>query len=162
VTSCLSLPRVLALTGGLGLVATFFMPWFGTQGILLSGQFLHTFLSNATPNQLAQFLPGTGPTEVLLLRGLVDGVPVSGALAALTVLVGGLVSRGRAALNSIAALSGLVALVGWVVGMSRLPPGGAPEVGLWLIGLCALAVLVGLAGELLLLRRHARMHHLTP
>ena len=31
------------------MVAAFFMPWFASQGLLLSGQFLHTFLSSASP-----------------------------------------------------------------------------------------------------------------
>jgi len=32
--------------GGVLLVTAFFMPWFSSQGLLLSGQFLHQFLSN--------------------------------------------------------------------------------------------------------------------
>ena len=46
----LSMPiaRVVALIGGLALVAAFFMPWFGSQGIILTGAFLDQLLGSTT------------------------------------------------------------------------------------------------------------------
>src|SRR5439155_16874787 len=86
----LSLPRVLALVGGVLLVSAFFMPWFSSQGLLLSGQFLHHFLSN--PGDLRRFLPGSSgtPAEAQLLRSLVDLFPACGAVAFAAALAGGL------------------------------------------------------------------------
>src|ERR1043165_3648276 len=89
----LPLTRVLALVGGLALVVALFMPWFAAQGLLLSGQFLHTFLATATPADLQRFLPGTSPTEVQLLRLLVDLFPVCGAFAAAVSLIGSIAQR---------------------------------------------------------------------
>src|SRR6185437_8494538 len=106
---CLRLSRVLALVGGLGLVAAFFMPWFGSQGLLLSGQFLHTFLSSATPAQLRQFLPSSSPSEVQVLRLLVDLFPVCGAVAAVLALV----ARGALVWTALLGVSGLVPLLAW-------------------------------------------------
>jgi hypothetical protein len=146
---CLSLPRVLALMGGLGLIAAFFMPWFSAQNLLLSGQFLHQFLAN--PGDLRRFLPGSSgsPGEAQLLRGLVDLFPVCGALATLATLVGGL-SRWRWPANFILGLAGVIPLVGWAAGITRLPPGANGEVGLWLIATSAVAVLAGLSLDLAL------------
>jgi hypothetical protein len=148
VARSLSLARVLALVGGLGLVAAFYMPWFSSQGLLLSGQFLHTFLSTASPADLGRFLPSSSPTEVQLLRTLVDVFPVCGALAAVAVLAGGLVRRARPVANSIQALAGVIPLLGWAGGVTRLPPGANPEVGLALIAAGALAILLGLVLDL--------------
>ena len=71
------------------------MPWFSTQQLLLSGQFLHQFLAN--PGDLRRFLPGSSgdPAEAQLLRGLVDLFPVCGSLAILATLAGGLQNRWR-------------------------------------------------------------------
>jgi hypothetical protein len=148
----LSLPRVLALVGGCGLVAAFFMPWFSTQQLLLSGQFLHLFLAN--PGDLRRFLPGSSgdPAEAQLLRGLVDLFPVCGGVAILTTLAGGLQNRWHVALNAVLGLSGGVPFIAWAVGIGRLPPGAAAEVGLWLIALSSAAVLVGLGLEVWLKR----------
>jgi hypothetical protein len=137
----------MALIGGLGLVAAFFMPWFGSQGLLLSGQFLHNFLGSASANDLRRFLPNSSPTEVQLLRVLVDLFPMCGAIAAVTLLIGGVTASGRGALNVLSVLSGLIPLVAWAVGIGRLPPGSSFEVGLWLIAVCSLAVLIGLGLE---------------
>jgi hypothetical protein len=149
---------VLALVGGLGLVAAFFMPWFSSQGLLLSGQFLHDFLGSATPSDLARFLPASSPSEVQLLRALVDLFPVAGGLAAVTALIGGpahgglarggLARGGSGVANAILGLCGLVPLVGWAVGITQLPAGSSPAVGLWLIACASLAVLLGLGLEL--------------
>jgi hypothetical protein len=149
----LSLPRVLALVGGCGLVGAFFMPWFSTQNLLLSGQFLHQFLGN--PGDLRRFLPGSSgdPAEAQLLRGLVDLFPVCGGVVILTTLAGGLQNRWRLPLNVVLGLSGGVPFFAWAVGIGRLPPGAAPEVGLWLIALSSAAVLVGLFLELQVNRR---------
>jgi hypothetical protein len=142
--ACLSLPRVLALAGGLGLLGAFFMPWFSTQNLLLSGQFLHQFLAN--PGDLRRFLPGSSgnPEESQLLRALVDLFPVCGALAVLATLAGGLAARAQRPANVVLGLSGVLPLLAWAIGISRLPPGANPEVGLWLICLGSLAVLIGL------------------
>src|SRR5437763_14193668 len=98
---CLSLPRVLALVGGLALLSACFMPWFSTQNVLLSGQFLHQFLGN--PGDLRRFLPASSgsPVETQLLRGLVDLFPVCGLIAILATLAGGLTRHGRLAANVI-------------------------------------------------------------
>jgi hypothetical protein len=144
----LRLSRVLALIGGLGLLAAFFMPWFGSQGLLLSGQFLHTFLSSASAAQLRQFLPTSGPNEVQMLRLLVDLFPALGATAALLALLGGLVARGALAWNVLLALSGVVPLLAWAGGVTRLPPGSTPEAGLTLIALGSIAVVLGAVAEL--------------
>jgi hypothetical protein len=152
---CLSLARVLALVGGLALVAAFFMPWFSSSGLLLSGQFLHTFLGSASAADLRRFLPASSPAEVQALRALVDLFPVCGALAAVASLVGGLVRVGRGPANVVLGLSGLVPLAGWGVGITRLPAGANAEIGLWLVALGALAVLAGLACELAFVRTPA-------
>src|SRR5712672_1788704 len=92
---CLSLPRVLALIGGVLLMSAFFMPWFSSQGLLLSGQFLHQFLSN--PGDLRRFLPGSSgsPAEAQLLRALVDLFPACGVVAVIATLTGGLSRTAR-------------------------------------------------------------------
>src|SRR5713101_4437840 len=107
---CLSLPRVLALVGGALLVAAFFMPWFSSQGLLLSGQFLHQFLSN--PGDLRRFLPGSSgsPAEAQLLRALVDLFPACGAVAFLAAITGGLWRSWRLATNIVLALVGAIPL----------------------------------------------------
>jgi hypothetical protein len=143
--ACLSLPRVLALAGGLGLVGAFFMPWFSTQNLLLSGQFLNQFLAN--PGDLRRFLPGSSgsPLESQLLRALVDLFPACGAVAVAAALAGGLTRTWHRLANVLLGLSGGLPLAGWAAGITRLPPGANPEVGLWLICVGSLAVLVGLA-----------------
>ena len=143
---CLALPRVLALVGAVLLVSAFFMPWFSSQGLLLSGQFLYQFLSN--PGDLRRFLPGSSgsPAEAQLLRALVDLFPACGAIAFLAALVGGF--GWRLAMNVILGLAGAIPLIGWAVGITRLPPGANPEIGLWVIAGSSLAVLVGLALDL--------------
>jgi hypothetical protein len=145
----LRLSRVLALIGGLGLIAAFFMPWFSSQGLLLSGQFLHSFLSNASAADLRRFLPSSTPQEVTLLRLLVDLFPVCGALAFVFALLGGLVHAGRTLSDVLLALSGAVPLVAWAVGITRLPPGAALESGLWLIAFASVAIVVGAVLELI-------------
>lgn len=146
---CLSLARVLALLGGTSLAAAFFMPWFSSQGLLLSGQFLHIFLGN--PGDLRRFVPGTtgAPGEAQALRALVDLFLVCGLLAMLTTLIGGLAPRGRWPANILLGLTGLVPLLAWAIGIGRLPAGANPEIGLWLIAVGSLAVLVGLAGAVI-------------
>jgi len=148
------LSRVLALIGGLTLVAAFFMPWFASQGLLLSGQFLHTFLTNASPADLRRFLPASSPTEVQLLRVLVDLFPICGAVAAVAALVGSLYPPSRLLLNIVLGVSGLVPLLAWAGGVTRLPPGSTPEIGLWLIAAGSVAVLVGLGLELAFRQRN--------
>jgi hypothetical protein len=113
----------------------------------LSGQFLHTFLSTASPADLRRFLPSSSASEVQLLRILVDLFPVCGALAAAASLLGGVVPGSQKLANAVLGLCGLVPLVGWAGGITRLPPGAGPEIGLGLIAGGALAVLVGLGLE---------------
>jgi hypothetical protein len=153
----LSLPRVLSLVGGLGLVAAFFMPWFSTQGLLLSGQFLHNFLVAAGPADLQRFLPGSTPTEAQLLRWLVDFFPVAGALAAAAALFGGLAMALWMPSNIVLGVVGALSLVAWAIGLSQLPAGARPEIGLWLIGAGAAFAILGLVLELVA-RRTASRH----
>ncbi len=145
---CLSLPLVLALVGGVLLVSAFFMPWFSSQGLLLSGQFLDQFLSN--PGDLRRFLPGSSgsPAEAQLLRRLVDLFPGCGIVACVAALAGGLIHGWRRLTNVVLGLSGVIPLVGWAIGITRLPPGASPEVGLYVIACASAAVLVGLALDL--------------
>jgi hypothetical protein len=152
----LQLSRVLALTSGLALIAAFFMPWFSSQGLLLSGQFLHTFLSSATQVDLRRFLPTSSPTEVQLLRILVDVFPVCGVIAAVAALLGGLYLPIRLAANVVLAIAGLIPLGAWIVGISRLPAGAAPEIGLWLVAAGSVGVLLGLALDVAGARRETR------
>jgi len=135
----------VALVGGVLLVSAFFMPWFSSQGLLLSGQFLHLFLSS--PGDLRRFLPGSSgsPAEAQLLRALVDLFPACGAVAFTAALAGGLRPGWHRATNVLLGLSGVIPLAGWAIGITRLPPGANPEIGLWLIASASLAVLIGLA-----------------
>jgi hypothetical protein len=153
VRRCLPLARVLALVGGLTLVAAFFMPWFSSQGLLLSGQFLHTFLSSAAPADLRRFVPNVSPSEAVQLRVLVDLFPVAGAVAALASLVGGLLEGASVTANVVVVLAGVVPLLAWAGGITRLPAGAQPEIGLWLVALGSVAVLLGAALEVLAVRR---------
>jgi len=145
----LSLSRVLALVGGLGLVAAFFMPWFSSQGLLLSGQFLHNFLGNAAAADLRRFLPTSTATEVQLLRLLVDLFPMAGALAAVAALSGGLASAARTPSNVVLAAAGSVTLAAWALGVTRLPPGANAETGLYVIAAGGFAILAGTLVEFL-------------
>ncbi len=124
------------------------MPWFSSQGLLLSGQFLHQFLSN--PGDLRRFLPGSSGSagEAQLLRALVDLFPACGAVAFVAALAGGLRHGWRRATNVVLGLAGGVPLVGWAVGITRLPPGANPEIGLWVIACASIGVLLGLALDL--------------
>lgn len=140
------LSRVIALVGGLALVAAFFMPWFSSQGLLLSGQFLHTFLASASQSDLRRFLPSSSPTEVQLLRVLVDLFPVCGVVAAVCAMLGAVPARPVS--NVLLGLAGLVPLVAWAIGITRLPSGASPEIGLWVIALGSLAIVLSLAVEL--------------
>jgi hypothetical protein len=135
--------RVIGLIGGLALVAAFFMPWFGSQGLILTGAFLDQLLGS-TPD-LRRLLPGAagGPLEVQLLRALVDFFPLAGVLAALVALVGWLRPGWRLAGNVVLSVLAVLALAALGGGVSRLPPGATWEVGLWLIGAGALAILGG-------------------
>lgn len=147
-----SLPvgRVIALIGGLALVAAFFMPWFETRGVILTGQFLAQFLGNT--NDLRQFLPGSagGPGEVQALRALVFFFPVSGGLAAIVALIGG---GRRAAIDIVLIAIGLIVTAALLGGIARLPAGANAQVGLWLIGGGAPAIAIGAAIDLLIARR---------
>jgi hypothetical protein len=152
--------RVAGLVGGLALVAAFFMPWFAAQGLLLSGQFLHMFLSSAGPADVQRFMPGTTSAEVQELRLLVDLFPVLGAVAASIALLGSLPAvRGHFAVSGLLALSGFIPLLAWAIGRTRLPAGATSEVGLSVIAAGSLLVLVGGAAELLCrLRRDSSPH----
>jgi hypothetical protein len=55
----------------------------------------------------------------------------------------------RRAANIVLAVTGAVPLVGWALGITRLPSGANAEIGLWLIVGGALVVLVGLGLDLL-------------
>jgi hypothetical protein len=79
----------------------------------------------------------------------VDLFPACGIVASLATLIAGLARPVGGAANAVLALAGLVPLVGWAIGITRLPPGSNAEVGLWLIALGSIAVLLGLVAELL-------------
>lgn len=138
---------MLALVGGLALLGAFFMPWFSSQNLLLSGQFLHIFLGS--PGDVRRFLPATSAGEAQLLRVLVDMFPSCGALAVLAAVVGGFGRmRWRVACDVLLLIAGLVPLIGWAAGVTRLPPGSGAELGLALLPLGALGVLAGGAADL--------------
>jgi hypothetical protein len=148
----MSIGTVVSLVGGLALVTAYFMPWFAVQNLLLSGSFLARFL--ASPGDVARFLPGVGgPAEVQLLRALVYLFPTSGWIAvALAILLA--LRPGRPIWLSVAlVLSGVVPLVAVLVGLTRLPPDAALEVGLWQIGIGSVAILLGPWLDVLLARR---------
>lgn len=143
--SALALPvgSVLALVGGLALLAAFYMPWFAIQGLLLSGDFLARFLGN--PAQLRQFAPALAgsPGDVQLLRLLVYLFPLFGLLATILALVHGLRSRRPVWLAILLSVSGIVPLVALLGGVTRLPPGATAEVGLWILGVGSAAIGTG-------------------
>ena len=144
---CLPVARVLALVGGLALVAAYFMPWFGTQGLILTGAFLSQLLGSTT--DLRRLAPGMlgGPLEVQGLRVLVAFFPACGALAALLMVVGAPRAALRRPTDVVAGICGVLALVALVLGASRLPPGSTWEVGLWLIGLGGVAIIGGVVWD---------------
>jgi hypothetical protein len=51
-------------------------------------------------------------------------------------------------MNILLGLAGVIPLAGWAIGITRLPPGANPEIGLWVIACASVAVLVGLALDL--------------
>lgn len=152
---------VLALVGGLALVAAFWMPWMGiqvgSQGALLSGNVLGRLLSGTT--DLRQFIPGSSgnPLEAQALRALIYLFPVCGALAAALALLDGWLD-GQRWPAALLAVAGIVPLVGLLGGLAFLPPNSTREAGLWLIGLGSGAVVLGTVVNVLLARRR----RLTP
>jgi hypothetical protein len=50
-------------------------------------------------------------------------------------------------LDVVLALSGLLPLIAWAVGISRLPSGSSAQVGLWLIAVGSLAIVLGAGFE---------------
>jgi hypothetical protein len=157
----LPLGTVLALIGGLALVAAFWMPWLGiqvgAQGALLSGAVLGRLLSGTS--DLRQFVPGSSgnPLEAQALRALVYLFPTCGTLAAALAFLEGWLGR-RRPLTSLLVVVGLVPLAGVVGGLAFLPPNSSREVGLWLIGVGSAAIVLGPLLNALLVRRQ----HLTP
>jgi hypothetical protein len=153
----LPLGTVLALVGGLALVAAFWMPWLGiqvgTQRGLLSGNVLGGLLSGTS--DLRQFVPGSSgnPLEAQALRALVYLFPACGALAAILALLEGWLVR-RRSLTALLVMAGLVPLIGLVGGLGFLPPTSSREIGLWLIGAGSIAIVLGpLVNALLIGRR---------
>ena len=139
------LSRVVALVGGFALISAFFMPWFASQGLLLSGQFLNDFLASASLADLQRFVPGTSPAEAQLLRLLVDLFPAFGGLAvALCVLLS---LRHHAVLKITLGVCGIIPLAAWAIGITRLPPGSPPQIGLWFIACGSLSIVAGAALE---------------
>jgi hypothetical protein len=139
----LPLGSVLALIGGLALATAYFMPWFGAQGLLLSGQFLSRFLSSPADGQ--RFMPGlaSNPSELQQLRTLIYLFPICGVVATVVALAHGLRGGRPGWLGLLLATSGAVPLVALVIGLSRLPPGSTSEVGIWQMGIGAVAVVSG-------------------
>jgi hypothetical protein len=149
----LQIGTVLALVGGVALVTAFWMPWFSSQGLLLSGSFLARFLGS--PADVQRFMPALAgnPSEVQLLRGLVYLFPTCGLIAIVLALLHGAWSAGRRLVGILLAVSGLVPLVALAIGLTRLPPGAAPEIGLWQLGIGAAAILIGPILNVVLARR---------
>jgi hypothetical protein len=153
-----SLPvgTVLALIGGLALIAAFWMPWlgiqFGAQGALLSGDVLGRLLGNTS--DLRQFIPGSSgnPLEAQALRALIFLFPTAGALAVVLALLEGSLGR-RRLLAGLIVVVGLVPLIGLLVGLTRLPPNASRELGLWLNGVGSAVVVLGPVVNELLARR---------
>src|SRR5205085_1474816 len=131
---------VLCLIGGLALVAAYFMPWFGTQGIVLTGEFLGRFLGTNT--DLSRFMPGASadPREAQLLRALVYLFPASGLLAAALSILFTFKPAVPKPASLALALVGLVPLVALIIGTTRLPHGASQEVGLRVIALGSIAI----------------------
>jgi hypothetical protein len=157
----LPLGTVLALVGGLALVAAFWMPRLGIQaggpGVLLSGNVLGGILGRTT--DLRQFIPGSSgnPLEAQGLRALIYLFPVCGVLAATLALLDGWLG-GRRLLAGLLVVAGLVPLAGVLGGLAFLPPNASREIGLWLIGVGSAAVALGPVVNAMLARRR----HLTP
>jgi hypothetical protein len=157
-TALPSLPvgTVLALIGGLALVAAFWMPWLGiqvgAQGALLSGDVLGRLLGGTS--DLRQFIPGSSgnPLEAQALRALVYLFPTAGILAAVLALLEGWLGR-RRPLAILIVVAGLVPLIGLLGGLTRLPPNASRELGLWLIGFGSVAIILGPVVNELLVRR---------
>ena len=150
----LHVSRVLALVGGLAVLGAFFMPWFASGGLLLSGQFLHTFLATSSPADIQRFVPGSTPTDQQLLRILVDLFPACGAVATALCLAGlADLGRARPMVDVLLGLTGLVAMGAWIGGVTHLPPGARWEVGLWLMAAASVAILLGAALEFAAARR---------
>jgi hypothetical protein len=51
-------------------------------------------------------------------------------------------------MNILLGLAGAIPLAGWAIGITRLPPGANPEIGLWVIAVASMGILVGLAFDL--------------
>jgi hypothetical protein len=64
----------------------------------------------------------------------------------------GLLRRAPLAVDILAGLCGLVAIVACIIGITQLPPGAAPEIGLWLMFGSSLAIIAGLLVERVLYR----------
>ena len=152
----LPLGTVLALIGGLALVAAFWMPWLGVQagnqGVLLSGEVLGRLLAGTS--DLRRFVPGSSgnPLEARALRALVHLFPACGVLAAALALLEGSFGR-RRVLTALTLVVGVVPLTGLLVGLTRLPPDASRELGLWLIGVGSALIVLGPLVNHLLARR---------
>lgn len=137
----LPIARAIGLLGSLAIIAGYFMPWFGTQGVIFTGNLLTRFLGGSP--DLRQVLPGIGPSEVQLLRALVVFFPLAGA-AGLGLLVTTLVwPRLRRVLDPLASVLAVLTLAALAGGLSQLPRGASLEVGVWLIGAGASMLLLG-------------------
>ena len=137
---------MIALVGGLGLVASYWMPWFSLSdprgSLSLSGSFLWSFLSSTT--DLGRVVPGlsSSPGEVQLLRFAVVAAPLSGFFVTL-LAASGIQLRFRWPGTALLLIFGGLPLLCLAVGTQRLPPGARPEIGLWLIGAGGFAALAG-------------------
>lgn len=137
---CVPMNRAIGLLGSLAIIAGYFMPWFGTQGVIFTGNLLTRFLGGTT--DLRQVLPGIGPSEVQLLRALVLFFPVAGAVGlALLVATFGW-PRLRRVLDPLASLVAALTLAALAGGLRQLPRGSSLEVGVWVIGAGAFMLLL--------------------
>jgi hypothetical protein len=139
---CFSLGRVLALVGGLGLLAAYWMPWIGNQQGAMAGSNLATVLARTT--DLSRLVPGfnISPEETQLLKLVIGAVPTVGALVAL-LAASGLQVRFGLVVNTLLGLAGVVMLLALMFGSQRLPPGALPQIGLNVIGWASVATVLG-------------------
>lgn len=135
--------RVVTLVAGIVLVAAYYMPWFGAQGIQLTGTFLSNFLN--TTADLRRFVPGStgGTLEVQFLRLLVYLFPMGGAVAAALAVFGTAKPEFRRYVNLALFILGPLLIIALVAGNFRLPAGAQREVGMNIMAVAALGVVVG-------------------
>jgi hypothetical protein len=124
------------------------MPWFNTQGLLLTGYLVTRFLSSTT--DLRRYMPEAtgGQFEVQVLLVIAALFPASGALAVCAALLGAAREGSRVATAFMLLAAGSSSLAAFGLGVSRLPAGTSAEIGMWVVGAASSAILVGAVSEL--------------